>query len=89
MSATTDPVLSGDGIYIGAAQGDLSERLGVCDLKPGTKADGAREMWQRARRGRITLSMTITGDGYSARAIVRAVRRLPSGGTRIRFEVTP
>ena len=59
------------------------------DLGPCTKADEARAAWQQSRRQRFPLVMTITTGDEKRDVRVTTVRRLPKGGTRIRFEPIP
>ena len=72
----------------GIARG-AADRLGWCDIKPGPKADGAREMWRRARRAKLRLEMAFRVGPETLIATVVACRRLPGGRVRLRFEADP
>lgn len=72
----------------GNARGDIA-RLWWCDLRPGSKADAARAMWQRARRQKLRVEVKIQLGPETRIATVTSCRRLPSGRVRLRFDADP
>ena len=72
----------------GIARG-AADRLGWCDLLPGTQADEARAMWRRARRSKLRVEMAVKLGTETRIATVVSCRLLPSGRVRLRFEADP
>jgi hypothetical protein len=74
--------------YTGTVKG-IADRRGWCDIRPGPKAEEARDMWRRARRSKLRVEMAIKLGTETRIATIVSCRRLPKGGVRLRFEADP